>query len=393
MPIIKKIQNCAHWLPAYAGQRLTGKGRQRGSVHLIFCVADHFEPAILPGQGRKRAERNVQQERLEVWFREIPKAVREYRDAEGFPFRHTYFYPAEQYDPELVQGIAEHCHDGWGEIEIHLHHGAAGPDTADNTRNVLVQFRDALVSHGCLSQFQGKGGVRYAFVHGNFALANSAGNLYCGVDEEMQILSETGCFGDFTLPSAPNVSQTAKINSLYECALPLNRRAPHRKGRNLQVGHEPQTFPLIIQGPLMWDFSRRKNGIPVPAVENGELTTLRPPTMERLQLWRSAGIRVKGRPDWIFIKLHCHGMDPRDTEAMHGAPLRTFLRQLFEGRDVGKYAAHFTTAREMTNIILAACDGKTGNPGEYRDYRLVPVRNRARLETDQHVVSAAERTE
>jgi hypothetical protein len=23
----------------------------------------------------------------------------------------------------------------------------------------------------------------------------------------------------------------------------------------------------------------------------------------------------------------------------------------------------------MANIILAACDGKEGNPGEYRDYR------------------------
>jgi hypothetical protein len=28
------------------------------------------------------------------------------------------------------------------------------------------------------------------------------------------------------------------------------------------------------------------------------------------------------------------------------------------------------TAREMVNIIWAACDGKDGNPGEYRDYRL-----------------------
>ena len=38
----------------------------------------------------------------------------------------------------------------------------------------------------------------YAFVHGNFALANSAGGRYCGVDEEMQILAETGCYADMT---------------------------------------------------------------------------------------------------------------------------------------------------------------------------------------------------
>ena len=27
-------------------------------------------------------------------------------------------------------------------------------------------------------------------------------------------------------------------------------------------------------------------------------------------------------------------------------------------------------AREMTNVIYAAVDGKTGNPNDYRDYRL-----------------------
>jgi len=31
---------------------------------------------------------------------------------------------------------------------------------------------------------------------------------------------------------------------------------------------------------------------------------------------------------------------------------------------------HFATAREMTNMLLAACDGREGNPGDYRDYRL-----------------------
>ena len=25
--------------------------------------------------------------------------------------------------------------------------------------------------------------------------------------------------------------------------------------------------------------------------------------------------------------------------------------------------------REMANILLAACDGREGNPGDYRDYR------------------------
>jgi len=364
----RKIVRSMPWVLSYFVQRCVPRAGPRGAPHLILCLADHFEPAIVPGEGPRQASRDTQEARLEHWCREIPRAVNKWRDAEGFPFRHTYFYPAEQYESGIIERIARHCHDGWGEVEIHLHHGFSEPDTASNTRNTLLRFRDALASHGCLSQFKGEGEPRYAFVHGNFALANSARNRHCGVDSEMRILSETGCFGDFTLPSAPNVSQTAKINSLYECALPLDQRAPHRKGRDLQVGRTPDVFPLIVQGPLMWDFSRRKRGVPFPAIENGEITAQHPPTMKRLRLWRKAAISVKGRPDWIFVKLHCHGMDPRDSQAMHGDLLKSFLRQLADGAKDGNYQVHFTTAREMVNILLAACDGKTGNPGLFRDY-------------------------
>ena len=389
MTVAEKIRNCARWFSSYVVQRCTRKTRYEGRVHLIFSLADHFEPSISPGEGSTWAARDVQERRLELWCREVPKALGKWRDAEGFPFRHTYFYPAEQYDAGIVESIVEHCRQGWGEIEIHLHHGTQRPDTAENTRKTLLEFRDALASHGCLSQFQGIGQPRYAFVHGNFALANSAQNRHCGVDSEIQILSETGCFGDFTLPSAPNVSQTAKINSLYECALPLDRRAAHRKGKDLRAGCAPQIFPLIVQGPLMWDFSRRKRGIPFPAIENGEIAKLHAPTMERLLLWRKAAISVKGRPDWLFIKLHCHGMDPRDADTMHGGPLKAFLRQLTEGSKRGEYQIHFTTAREMVNIILAACDGKTGNPGHFRDYRFTRIRTSAEQNKNGRIAKVA----
>jgi hypothetical protein len=342
---------------------------------LVFAVANHFEPAILPGQGSKRATRDVQRQRLEHWCHQIPKVAGKWRDADGMPFRHTYFYPAEQYDPELIERLARHCLDGWGEIEIHLHHGSDRADSSENTRQMLVKFRDILASHGCLSRLRGQGGPCYAFVHGNFALANSDNNHNCGVDAEIKILSETGCYADFTLPSAPLPTQVSKINSLYECGLPLEERAPHRRGKDLRVGQMPQIFPLIVQGPLMWDFSRRRRGLPYPAIENSELTTLHPPTLGRLELWRQAAISVLGRADWLFVKLHCHGMDPRDEDAMFGGRMENFLCELVEGaKTSGSYQIHFTTAREMVNIILAACDGKSGNPGHYRDYRYLSIR-------------------
>ena len=385
----KKVLNSLCWVPSYLAQRWSRRrDKTAGFVHLVLAVADHFEPAILPGQGAKRAPRDVQRQRLERWCHQIPKVLGDWRDADGVPFRHTYFYPAEQYDPEIIERLARHCLDGWGDIEIHLHHGSDRPDTPENTRQMLVTFRDILASHGCLSRLRGERDPCYAFVHGNFALANSNNNHNCGVDAEIKILSETGCFADFTLPSAPHPTQVSKINALYECGLPLGERAPHRRGKDLRVGQRPKIFPLIVQGPLMWDFSWGRRGLLHPVIENSELTTLHPPSLGRLELWRQAAISVLGRPDWVFVKLHCHGMDPRDEDAMFGERMKNFLSVLVEGaKTSGNYQIHFTTAREMVNIILAACDGKSGNPGDYRDYRYLPIRGSKVPERTQKVSS------
>jgi hypothetical protein len=342
----------------------------RGPMHLIFALADHFEPAIVPGHGPKRAPRSEQEGRLEWWSREYPKVVDAWRDHDGRPLVHTYFYPAEQYDRGLLEMLAEHCHAGWGEVEIHLHHGTPHPDTAENTRHVLAEFRDHLaVRHRCLAMEEGSTTPRYAFVHGNFALANSAAGRDCGVDSEMQVLAETGCYADLTMPGAHwDPAQIAKINSVYECALPLDQAAPHRQGDDLVVGRAPTTFPLMIQGPLVIDL-RHSLRSARPALDNGAFTRSMPPTMHRLALWKQAQVRVLGRPDWLFIKLHCHSMDPTQKDAVIGDSFRTFLAALVSGAPDREETLHFVTAREMANILLAACDGRDGNPGDYRDYR------------------------
>jgi hypothetical protein len=63
-------------------------------------------------------------------------------------------------------------------------------------------------------------------------------------------------------------------------------------------------------------------------------------------------------------------MDPRDTRALLGHPMQQFLKSLTENSGNDGHFVHFVTAREMTNILLAACDGRDGNPGNFRDYRL-----------------------
>ncbi len=350
------------------------KSPAAGPVHMMIALADHFEPAIDPEDGRKRVARSEQERRLEWWTREYPKVIDGWRDNDGRPLVHTYFYPAEQYDEGLLEMLADHCHAGWGEVEVHLHHGTSHPDTAENTRRVLTEYRDRLAfRHRCLALEEGSTRPGYAFVHGNFALANSASGQFCGVDSEMQILAETGCYADLTMPSGfLHPAQIEKINSVYECALPLDQAAPHHEGHDLVAGRAPATFPLMIQGPLVTDF-RRSIRSARPVLENGGITGANPPTINRLTLWRQAQIRVLGRPDWLFIKLYCHGMNPTQKDAVIGDSFHNFLSALVGGASARSEMLHFVTAREMANILLAACDGREGNPGDYRDYRFKKI--------------------
>jgi hypothetical protein len=368
MSLEKKLAYTMKVLPAATWRGL--RSAVSGPVHVIFALADHFEPAIDPTGGQKRAPRDEQLRRLESWTRQYPNVIDRLRDHDGRPLVHTYFYPAEQYDEEILDLLAEHCHAGWGEVEVHLHHGIPNPDTADNTRCLLTEFRDHLAfRHRCLSYEQGSSQPRYGFVHGNFALANSAGGRDCGVDSEMKILAETGCYADFTLPTGFwHPALTGKTNSIYECALPLDQAAPHRKGHDLVAGRPPKTFPLIVQGPLIADVGRTLRSFH-RAIENSAVTGATPMSMARFALWKKARIRVAGRRDWLFIKLHCHGMDPTQKDAVIGEGFLKFLGELVNGAPAREETLHFVTAREMANILLAACDGRDGDPGDYRDYR------------------------
>jgi len=63
-------------------------------------------------------------------------------------------------------------------------------------------------------------------------------------------------------------------------------------------------------------------------------------------------------------------MDPRDTPALLGTPIVDFLSGLSELEKQGVFRTYFVTAREMANVLLAACDGRDGPPSEFKNYRL-----------------------
>lgn len=364
----RKLKWSLPWLLRYPFWRartfMLSGSRSVDLTHFIFVVANHFEPGV-----GKEAVGPVDR-----WCRLAVRTGSSLRDHDGTPFRHTYFFPAEQYDCPSIEKLTALQSDGLGEVEIHLHHGVQEPDNASNTRRLLETFRDTLAyKHGCLSRETTNASPRYAFVHGNLALANSAGGRNCGVDSEMQVLATTGCYADFTLPSAPDQSQVPKINAIYQCGNPLEQASPHRSGPDLKVGDKP-TLPIIVNGPLVFDWTRRVYGFPVPRIDDGALARNYPLKMDRFRRWQSAQIGVKGRPEWIFIKLHCHAFFMQDQNAMMGDELRRFMTDILElAESTGRFKIHFASAREVFNMIMAALEGQQGDPGQYRDYRLHPI--------------------
>ena len=368
------------WIMRYpfwrAGEIVRRLTVDAGSPHLIFIIANHFEPAynVEPNESGGLGiplSWEEQAIRLERWCKQARAIGNAVRDHDGTPLRHTNFYPGEQYHSGLLDQLAELQADGFGEVEIHLHHGIDAPDTAANLRRALEEFRDTLAErHKCLSRFKDSDQPRYAFVHGNWALANSNHDRFCGVDSEMQILAETGCYADLTLPSAPDRSQVSRINALYQCGLPMDKPAPHRRGPDIKIG-DHLNLPIILGGPLILDFSRRRYGIPLPRIDTGVLSEKYPLNVERLDRWRSAAISVRGRPDWVFVKLYCHGFFPEDESVVIGEDLRSFFTRVIElGERTGKFKVHFATAREAFNMVQAAVQGNDGEPGSFRDYAL-----------------------
>ena len=95
------------------------------------------------------------------------------------------------------------------------------------------------------------GEVAYAFIHGNWCLANArADGRHCGVDDELEVLYETGCYADFTFPAAPNESQPRVVNQIYWPTGDLGRRRPFDHGEAARVGAWRDDRVLLIEGPL-----------------------------------------------------------------------------------------------------------------------------------------------
>jgi len=298
----------------------------------------------------QRPARHVEEARVERWVKDYPRAVAGLADSCGRPPQHTFFYPGDEYDAAHVDQIAGLCRAGFGDVEVHLHHRH---DTSASLRDKLERYVGALHFHHGLLERDPSGRITYGFIHGNWALDNSRPDGdWCGVNDEITILRETGCYADFTMPSAPDPCQTTTVNSIYYAVDDERRPKSHDSGTPARVGQQPpQDGLLMIQGPLAWDWSNLKWGL-LPRLENGDLTGRRPPTLGRFRLWCSAGVHVAGRENWLFVKLHTHGAQEKNAGMLLGEPMRRFHLDLHDFTlENPQFRFYYVTAREMAALV------------------------------------------
>jgi len=352
------------WLGHYLWRKLKIQKNVTGPKHIMFCFVDHYEP-----MWGKNISLKQERARVDRWHKEYPIAAKKHQDADGCHPKHSFFYPEEEYRQEHLNKVTDLCAEGLGEIEIHLHHDN---DTSENLRNTLETFTEKLhENHGAFVRDAESGKLQYAFIHGNWCLDNSRPDgRWCGVNDELIVLKETGCFVDYTFPSAPSDTQPALANEIYYAKDDPCKPKSHNKGKLVKVGGKPWGDLMLITGPIGLNWKCRKKGI-FPQIENSDIRGAMPPTRDRVDLWVDSAISVQGKPDWLFIKIHTHGTQEQDIDTLLGKPFEEMNEYLTTKYNDGEnYVLHYVSAREMYNIVKAAESKEQGNPNKFRDYHI-----------------------
>ncbi|MCX5919261.1 MAG: hypothetical protein NTX30_21620 [Deltaproteobacteria bacterium] len=343
------------WFPSYISSQLNHREEVSDKQkHVIFIMVDHYEP----GKGEQGVRIN------ESWLEKFRLTADKHFDSFGNRFRYTWFYPYEHRNEEVLRSLSEMAFKGYGEVELHWHHP---PATSTEFPKMLDEALQWFRKYGAFVPCEANPAVHFAFIHGNWALDNSQPR--CGVNNELQILLDHGCYADFTFSTIGTPSQPRKINSIYYVFDTPDPKS-YDTGIDAEVGKRFDGQLMIFEGPIAFEF--KSMGLEFGAVESYAI-----PTPKRINCWIDANIHVKGRPEWVFIKVYSHGV--QSSNAILDRHFDLMLQSLEEICKRRLISLHYMSTREGYNVVKAAEEGKEGNPENYRDYRVSKPCNMVRM--------------
>jgi hypothetical protein len=332
------------WLVPYLKDRLRKRMRSAKPKRAWVAITDHYEPAGM-GASLETALGCVARWR-DKWPRIADDAP---RDASGQRPQYSFFYPQEEYRRDLLDGIAEIVRLGVGDVEVHLHHENEQRDSF--IRKVTEFCRRLTDDHGLLRQQNGR--TVFGFIHGNWALDNShPDGKACGLNGEIALLRDLGCYADFTMPSAPSATQGRVVNQVYWCmSNPDNRPKSFDRGIEATIGGGRRGNLLMFTGPLGLRFGERL----LPRLESGEIAGYDMPTPARVRRWFELAPTIG---DDLFLKLFTHGAQERNFEPLLNGGLDNLYRWLAEEGDRRDIEIHWATAWQMYQAVDALVHGR-----------------------------------
>jgi len=337
---MKLPRHAENWLVPYVADRasrLLGAGAPPVR-HLWLTIADHYEPFW------GRADATAAHRRVEAWRSRWPEiAARVSADHWNSPPQYTFFYPAEQYHPEILDALAEMTHQGIADVEIHLHHDGEGRE--DFIHQISTFAARLMERHGLLRKVDGQ--TRFGFIHGNWALDNSLPDgRWCGLNDEITLLRDLGCYADFTMPSGACPSQARTINSIYSCTDDPTAPKSYDHGEPIRPGAGISGDLLLIPGPL----GLRWRGRIVPRMETGELAAYDPPSAYRARRWFDLAPRIG---EHAFLKLYTHGAVESNLEFLLSQGLYDLFSLIRAEAERRSAQIHFVSAWQMYLAIDA----------------------------------------
>jgi len=352
-----------YWLPYYLWKSVCKNIRKidvNMPVHVVLCIVDHYEP-FYSGVDFERARYRVQS-----WMNGYPKMADKHYDADGRSPQHTWFYPPHL-DHIFLEDLVYLCKQGFGDIEMHLHHNHMHP-FPDTSRSLRQKILNCIADYSRYGIFcQPDGSKRFAFIHGDWSLDNSLGKDICGVNNEIQILKECGCFADFTFPSLGK-SQPMFVNEIFYANDDPLKPKSYNWGKRVCVNGKNNVDLMMIQGIIGLRWKSRVHKY-LPSIEASNIGATDLPSPSRLDYLVKNALRVHGNSRFLFIKLHTHGCRESDFDCLFGEYADKMFDYLEQNYNDGKhYILHYVTAREMYNLIKAAEDGHDGNPNKFRNY-------------------------
>jgi hypothetical protein len=346
---MKLPRHAEFWLLPYLIDRLRTSARPAKPKRAWVAITDHYEPLGM-GASIEAALGRVAQWR-EKWPRIADAAP---RDADGQRPQYTFFYPQEEYRRDLLDGIAEMVRFGVGDVEVHLHHDNEQRDSF--IRKVSEYCRRLTCDHGLLRQQEGR--TVFGFIHGNWALDNSRPDgKCCGLNGEIALLRDLGCYADFTMPSAPSATQGRVVNQIYWCTNDSgNLPKSFDRGIEATVGGGRQGDLLMMTGPLGLRFGGRL----LPRLETGELAGYDLPTPSRVRQWFDLAPTIG---EDIFLKLYTHGAQERNFGPLLNGGLGNLFHWLAEEAGRRGIEIHWATAWQMYQAADALIHGRNPDPG------------------------------